>query len=136
MRFDKTPVWYKVAKTTGDCGSIASSADGDIVWAGTGSYAVNGRLYRIKGLRNANYGYIDAPQIKYVVNDTTSLDTLFYIDSEFDYERAGIEVTTMISPLGTETWGKVVTAVAIDPNDPSHVIVGLGNYDGTLDHIY
>lgn len=138
LKFDRTPIWYKIAETIGDCESIAYSSDGDILWAGTATHSMsgsNGRLYRIKGLRDANYGYTEHAEIRYHT-DTISNDTFYYAHGLFDLDSVGIERTLITSPFGGDTWGKVVTAVTVDPNDPAHVVVGLGNYDGQVNHIY
>ncbi len=136
LRFDKTPVWYKVGKINGVCESIAHSSDGDIIWAGTGGYTSNGSLHRLRGIRNANYGYTSEGIIDYVIQDTMSGDTLFYIEGDFIADSAGIENTTIISPLGSEKWSRCITTIAVNPSNPSHVIVGLGNYEGQVDFIY
>ena len=133
LDFNVVPEWYRIGSISGDCESIAISDDGDVLWVGTGIYASNGKLYRFRGIRNAKLGYHHKAQILDSLSDN---DTIFYVNSKFIPDSAKIEATEIISPLGNKAWGRVVTGLSVDPNDPSHVVMVMGNYDGSLDYVY
>ena len=67
-----------------------------------------GRLYRISGLLNAR---------------------LEYVDSVFNLDASGIQ-TTLI-----HNFGRYICGVAVDKNNPGHVVVCLGNY-GYENYLY
>lgn len=68
----------------------------------------NGRLFRISGLLTAR---------------------LEYIDSMFDATDAGITTTLL------QNFGRYISGVAVDKNNPAHVVVSLGSY-GNSQYVY
>jgi hypothetical protein len=107
LDFSQEATWYEIAKSSTGFSSVATcmewSTDGDILFVGT----ENGQVFRIDGLRNAHLNY-----------DTLGTDV-------FDATAAGI-ATTRIG-----AFGRFVCDVAVDKNNPDHVVVALGNYNNT-----
>lgn len=67
-----------------------------------------GRVYRISGLLNAK---------------------LVYVDSVFNLAASGIKTTLL------QVFNRYISGVAVDKNDPGHVVVSLGNY-GNSNYVY
>lgn len=115
LNFAITPEWMKIAGSNskpnaygGTVNTFAWSADGDILYVGN----TNGGVYRLSGIRQVtdsiNNGDVDS------VN-TANLD-------------AKVKCT-QIAGFGS---GRVVTGLAVDPNDPGRLVVTLGNYGNTV----
>lgn len=133
LDFSRNPVFYNIADNNtvpgGGIHAFGSSADGDKLYVGT----YNGRLYRIEGLKNADLKYYKIVKTS-GANDTIydPLDTIDenkVIDTKFFPEKANIKTTQIGS------FGQIVTAISVDPNDEDHVVVSLGNY-GNANYVY
>ena len=115
LDFSKESSWYDVGKAaTGFSGTASSmdwSVDGDVLYVGTS----NGQVYRIDGLRHAYMRYDT-----FVTGVPSAADV-------FDTATAGIGITRIASFGGT----RYVCEVAVDKNNPDHVVVTLGNYGNT-----
>ncbi len=104
-----TPTFFKLADIPGFTPhDIKHSKDGNTVFV-SGANGVTGEVYRITGLSGKKFQYID---------------------EKFNPADYGI-VTTRIFTKN----GQIATGIAIDENDPNHVIVTLGSY-GYTDHVY
>ena len=109
LDFGGVPEWFTIANKAksgfdGQAQSIGMSADANYLYVGT----LEGQIYRIANIKHA-----------------------------YDYERADVNspyciiATTeipLINPVTMEQNTQVVTSVYVDPQDPAHVIVTLGNY--------
>lgn len=120
LRFGHTPVWWKVLDNAGSgVKSIEFTKDGNILYVGDYS----GKVTRIKGFNNVYY------------NDEAH-DT---INGIFDHDSASFkyaDVRSGVSQLEIQViynggGGQAATGIAIDPNDPEHVVVTLGGYGGS-----
>lgn len=111
LQFDHAPEWFLVYKdispiTSGDICTITVSKDMNTLWMGTTA----GRIYRASNLLLAyNYATADFDSPTFIVSN----DTLANIPFK----------------------GRYVTGISVDPNNPNHVVVTLGNY-GNGDFIY
>ena len=101
--FGKTPEWFEISNTNvgfiGSSQCIAYSSDANHLFVGTRE----GKLYRISNLALA-----------------------------YNYDRADVNspeciVSTQEIPLDNPN-GQVVTSVSVDPDNPSNVMITLGNY--------
>jgi len=114
--FDKTPEWYTISDDNvgfeGSPQCISYSSDANHVFVGTRE----GRLFRISNLALA-----------------------------YDFERADVNspeciVATkeiVVNEPGTSTpISQVITSVAVDPENPSNVMITLGNYDNDYYVLY
>ena len=109
LKFGAEPEWFKIADKAssgfdGQAQSMGMSADANYLFIGT----LDGSLYRIANIKYA-----------------------------YDYERADVNspycvVATSVIPLINPTTSvqntQAVTSVYVDPQNPAHVIVTLGNY--------
>ncbi len=109
LDFGGVPEWFAIANKAksgfdGQAQSIGMSADANYLYVGT----LEGQVYRIANIKLA-----------------------------YDYERANVNspyciiATTeipLINPVTLVQNTQVVTSVSVDPQDPAHVIVTLGNY--------
>ncbi len=111
LRF--SPAWYKVTNNTATC--LEFSSDGDILYIGDYS----GSVVRVKGFNNL---YYDATA-RDTINDVPNHDSASYMYADIRGGNQQLEVTTIRSG-GSQP----VTGLAIDPNDPEHVVVTLGGF--------
>lgn len=100
--FTKTPEWFEISNTTvgysGSTQCLGYSHDANHLWAGT----KDGKLYRISNLALA-----------------------------YNYDRADVnspECIVSTQEIELPITGQVITSVSVDPNNPQHVMVTLGNY--------
>lgn len=111
LDFSQESTWYEISRgNTGFSGTASTmdwSVDGDILYVGT----TNGQVFRIDGLLDGFLRY-----------DTLGTDN-------FNPTLAGIKTTRIAS------FGRFVCEVAVDKNDPDHVVVALGNY-GNSTYVY
>ncbi|MDD3875606.1 MAG: T9SS type A sorting domain-containing protein [Bacteroidales bacterium] len=102
LDFAIQPDWFKVASFSGQSIVMSVSKCGNYLFVGTS----NGSIYRISNLRHAH--------------DSLSADvTSPYCVVETKLINGGLPS------------GRVPTGIAIDPNDPNHVVVTFGNYANT-----
>ena len=101
--FSKTPEWFEISNTSvgfiGSSHCIAYSSDANHLFVGTRE----GKLYRISNLALA-----------------------------YNYDRADVNspeciVSTQEIPFDNPD-GQVVTSISVDPDNPSNVMITLGNY--------
>ncbi len=103
--------WYKLGTITSFrpmC--MEYTDDGNTLFVG-GTSGSTGRLYRISGIRNAVYKH-DA-------------------SGNFDPEANGIK-TELIASFA----GRSVTGIGVSPSRKNTIVVALGNYSSSADHIY
>ncbi|MCX6281429.1 MAG: T9SS type A sorting domain-containing protein [Bacteroidetes bacterium] len=111
LQFDQTPEWFLVYKdvsplSSGDICTLAVSSDMNTLWMGT----TQGRIYRASNLLRAyNYATADYDSPTFIVSN----DTL----------------------QGIPFKGRYITGISVDPNNPNHVMVTLGNY-GNTSYVY
>lgn len=106
LNFAKTPDWIKLATISGMSQSMAISKDGDNLWVGTSS----GNLYRISNLHAVRDSANDDVTSPYSIVETKSISV-------------------------PNSSSRAITSIAIDPQNPEHVIVTLGNYKNNV-YIY
>lgn len=123
LDFGKDPTWFKIASQANGMQTFGGrvfptnfdmSADGNILYVTTAS----GELYRIDGLLGVTWEYDD--------NGSPSNTT----DDFFDPAANGITVTRIANYPN-----RYASSVAVDPNDPEHVVLTLGNY-GNTNYVY
>jgi len=110
LQFDHTPEWYLVYKnvsptSSGDITILSVSNDMNTLWMGTNK----GCIYRASNLLRA------------------------YNTATADYDSPTFIVSN--DTLPTPFKGRTVTGISVDPKNPSHVMVTLGNY-GNTSYIY
>ena len=120
LNFGSIPTWFHIAGSANGLPSAAEytamniSEDGNHLFVGTSS----GRVYRISGLKDVEWKYND--------NGTpTNPD-----DDFFDPTAEGI-TTQLIGNFSS----RFVSDIAVDKNNPEHVVVALGNY-GNSHYVY
>ena len=101
--FGKTPEWFEISNSTvgftGSSQCISYSSDANHLFVGT----IEGKLYRISNLALAyNYDRADVNSPECIVSTKEII---------FDNPN-----------------GQVITSIAVDPADPSNVMITLGNY--------
>jgi hypothetical protein len=106
LRFANDVVWYKILLPRGYPQSMGVSKDGNQLWVGTR----NGKLYRLGNLHNA----YNAETAAITIGNTTNPNPDYVIDT-----------LTINFP---EIANRIITSIFVDPQDPDHVIVTLGNY--------
>lgn len=99
--FASQPAWYQIASISGTTQCMSVSKCGNYLFLGT----TGGNLYRISNLAYAN-------------------DSL---SSFYNSTYSAIEVKKLTLSIS----GRSVNNIAIDPNDPSRIVVALGNYGNT-----
>lgn len=107
LDFGANPSWIKIANISGTAQHLAFSKDGNTLWVGT----QGGALYRITGLANLK----------------DSMATANVSDAP-----ASVVTTQQITIPSNS---RPVTDIAVDPNNPAHVIVTLGGYGSTQPYI-
>ena len=111
LQFDHVAEWFLVYKdispaAAGDICTMTVSNDMNTLWMGT----TNGRVYRASNLLMAhNYATADYDSPTFIVSN----DTL----------------------RGIPFKNRFVTGISVDPNNPNHVMVTLGNY-GNASYVY
>ncbi len=111
LQFDHVTDWYMVYKDVspasyGDICTVSVSADMNTLWMGT----TKGHVYRASNLLMAHdYATADYDSPTFIISN----DTL----------------------QGTPFANRYVTGISVDPNNPNHVMVTLGNY-GNTDYVY
>ena len=111
LQFDHKAQWFLVYKdispvSYGDISTLAVSNDMNTLWMGT----TQGHLYRASNLLMAH--------------DSATAD---YNSPTFIISNDTLQ--------GTPFSGRYVTAISVDPNNPNHVMVTLGNY-GNANYVY
>lgn len=113
LRF--SPAWYKVLNSSSAATALEFSKDGDILYVGD----YNGRVTRIKGFNNVYYN----DEVTYKINQVPNQDSVSYMYADVRGGNQQLEVTT-IRNGGVQP----VVGIAVDPNDPDHVVVTLGGF--------
>jgi hypothetical protein len=113
IRFANNVEWYKILMPGGYPQSLGVSIDGNYLWVGTR----NGKLYRLGNLHNA----YNSETASVAFGTTTNPNPGYIIDT-----------LTIDFP---EIANRIITSISIDPQDPDHVIVTLGNY-GNDNYVY
>jgi hypothetical protein len=116
VQFDRQPEWYVISDedhggVSGFAQSIAASSDANHLFVGTDE----GKLFRISN-------------IKYAYNEETA-------DVSSPYCVISSAQIPVYLPGTTTEISQVITSIAVDPNDASHVIITLGNY-GNEHYVY
>jgi photosystem II stability/assembly factor-like uncharacterized protein len=115
--FASIPEWWPVAKITGTVQSMAVSKCGNYLYVGTNF----GKLYRISNLDYAN-DYLSASALDITVNTPYPINPFCVVETkDLSFSAAN---------------GRPINNIAIDPNDPSRIIVCLGNYGSSLQFVY
>lgn len=107
LDFGANPSWIKIANINGTAQHMTFSKDGNTLWVGT----QGGALYRITGLAN--------------LKDTMATPTT---------TSAPASVVTN-QQITISTGSRPITDIAVDPNDPDHVIITLGSYGSSSPYI-
>jgi photosystem II stability/assembly factor-like uncharacterized protein len=107
LDFGANPSWIKIANINGTAQHLAFSKDGNTLWVGT----QGGLLYRITGLAN--------------LKDTMATPSV-------TSPPASVVTTQQIT---ISTGGRPITDIAVDPNNPDHVIVTLGSYGSSSPYL-
>jgi hypothetical protein len=114
LNFAATPDWMKIAGTNskpnaygGTTNTFAWSADGDILYVGN----TNGGVYRLSGISQVTDSLNNG--------DVDSLTT------------ANLDAKVRCTLIGNFGSGRVITGLAVDPNDAGRLVVTLGNYGNT-----
>lgn len=115
--FASQPKWWPVAKVTGTVQSMAVSQCGNYVFVGTSG----GRVFRISNLNHANDS-LSACAVNISVPTPYPINPFCVVETK--------ELTIPASS------NRPVTNIAIDPNDPSRVVVVLGSYGTNLNYVY
>ena len=103
----EAPEWFRIIPaTSGNISAIEYDNSGDVAYVGT----ENGRLYRVSGLLNANYEYVDVDD-----NPATA--------GVFDPVTAGITTFTYANIFP----GKI-TGLSIDRDNPDYLAISIGGY--------
>lgn len=118
LRFGTTPVWYKVINSVSTVRNIEYSKDGDIMYVGES----NGRVTRVSGLNNFYYDATAGDTIINGLDTNYNHDSASYLYADVRGGQQGLGVT-VIRNSGAE-----VTGIAVDPNDPDHVVITLAGY--------
>jgi hypothetical protein len=111
LDFSATPEWWKVgawstsAQNPNNALCIEFSADGNYLWVGTS----NGQVVRVSNLSQAR--------------DIESAD--------MDFATSPVVTHATVANYG----GRVITGIAVDPNNPDRVAVTVGNY-GNTSYVY
>ncbi len=113
--FASQPAWWTIATISGQVQSMSVSKCGNYLFVGTS----NGNLYRISNLNYANdmesASYYDLSVASpYPVNPYSVVET---------------------KKLTIASGGRPINKIAIDPNDPSRIVVVLGSY-GNSQYVY
>ncbi len=116
LRFGTTPVWWKVLNSVGEVRSIEWSKDGDILYVGETS----GRLTRIKGFNGVYYNN----EANDTINGINDADSAGYKYADVRSGTQQLQVDVIKNPSS----GQTLTGIAVDPNDPEHVVITLGGY--------
>ena len=112
LNFSTTPTWYKLAEINLQTpATIKYSKDGKSLLVGGATNSGDGRLYRIKGFRQANYTYKGIP------------NTEAFADSN------DIEVQNLGNFNG------VVTSATYERGNRNRMLVTVGNY-GVRNHVF
>ncbi|MBP7496155.1 MAG: T9SS type A sorting domain-containing protein [Bacteroidales bacterium] len=106
LDFKKKPKWYNIANIPDYTNTMSLSKDGNTLFVGT----YNGTIYRIANIRLAF--------------DSLTTD----VNSKFS-----VILTSQLLNFVKEN--RTVTSIAVNPNNPSHIIITLGNY-GNTDYVY
>lgn len=107
LDFGANPSWIKIANISGTAQHMTFSKDGNTLWVGT----QGGALYRITGLAN--------------LKDSMATPTA-------TSPPASVVTNQQIT---ISTGSRPITDIAVDPNDPNHVIITLGSYGSSSPYI-
>jgi len=114
--FSSTPEWWPIAKITGMVQTMSVSKCGNYLFVGTTS----GKIYRISNLNYANdyqsASAIDTSQASMPINPFCVVETK--------------ELT-----LSSVT-NRPINKIAVDPNDPSRILVVAGSYGTNLNFVF
>lgn len=131
------PTWFNLTNgnINGAVSAIAYTTAGDNIYIGTNS----GRLYRIGGIDSAIYDYDDTATWKETFIPTDTLDIVppydsiipayYTYDSTWHADSAGITLKQI------NAFSNYVTDVAVDINDPDHIVVTIAGYSNNP-HVY
>lgn len=108
VQFTSAATWFRILNPVSTPQSFAISKDGNYFWVGTN----NGRLYRLGNLHNA-------------YNTATASITITSGNVQVPNPDYVIDTMTINFP---QIHGRVITGIAVDPQDANHVIITLGNY--------
>lgn len=112
---DKTPLFFKVASWSINPTSVEVSADGDAVFVG-GNAGGTGVVYRITGFKNYK-------KFKYTLDSTGK--------SSFVPDSNGLSKPIVIYSKS----GQAVTGIGVDAKDSKHIVVTLGTYGVSKNHV-
>ncbi len=114
LNFANTPNWVRICDAPGMVSCLAFTSDGDNLFAGTES----GKVYRISNLSSIS----DTLGKMAGLNDTNR--------TYFDLTKGSVVIDTLIFSAPSGQQG--ITGIGVDPGDPNHVIVTLGNYSNNV----
>ncbi|MBK6611956.1 MAG: T9SS type A sorting domain-containing protein [Sphingobacteriales bacterium] len=113
--FSKTPKWYNIATASpSEITAIASSKDGNLIYAGT----ADGKLIRFNNFNTLDLNAIHNKVFKKVNPTGITEYKIFNLKD--------------VAPAGSE--GRYITAISISQSNPKEVVVSLGNY-GNNDYV-
>ena len=103
LNFNKTPDWFRIATISGASLTGEYTRSGNTFFVGT----MNGNLYRISGLRGANYVY----------------------DSQGNWSPTTEGIKVELVPLPGEIAGsRAITGISVHPTDSNKMVITCGNY--------
>lgn len=103
LNFNKTPDWFRIATISGASLTGEYTRSGNTFFVGT----MNGNLFRISGLRGANYVY----------------------DSQGNWSPAAEGIKVEQVPLPGEIAGsRAITGISVHPTDSNKMVITCGNY--------
>ena len=112
LNFSTNPTWYKVADINLNTpASIKFSKDGKALLVGGATQSGDGRLYRIEGIREAQYTYRNIPNVN-AFKDSNNIET---------------------TNIGS--FNGVVTSATYEMGNKNRMLVTTGNY-GVTNHVF
>lgn len=115
--FASQPRWWPIAKISGTVQSMSVSKCGNYLFVGTQA----GKIYRISNLNHAN-------------DSLSACAVNISVPSPYPNNPFCVVETKELSLSAASN--RPINNIAIDPNDPSRVIVVLGSYGTNLNYVY
>ncbi len=127
--FNTQPNWWRLCPAPGGGGTHAieyavgdHEAAGDVMFIG----GWNNRLYRLSGLSGL---WTDAQAVD-TLNNITGLPTS---DIDGDGVPDGDGIIDILEFVEIESGSSALTGIAVDPNDPNHVVITYGGYGNSAE---
>ncbi len=115
--FASQPKWWPVARISGTVQSMSVSQCGNYVYVGTQA----GKIYRLSNLNFAN-------------DSLSACAVNISVSSPYPVNPYCVVETKELTVSGVSN--RPVNSIAIDPNDPSRIVVVFGSYGTNLNYVY